>query len=214
MAGYCDRIINYFIHSSASRNTLLIIWKCLLRIRYSFWRICCFNYCCWTYENCRFILGGFYQVTIFVENIPILVNINTINFNINFNIVYHRNILLPPSFLRILIYELVNSNNNNNNKKKRYVFTKILKIIKKDQKLPVHVTISTTIKIYRNLKKKERDQSSLIEKQKPNITLPFEFKFFPPLVLSSFPFCCQQFQIEIRADWNWTPGKTQNLTRI
>ena len=97
MADYCDRIINYFIHSSASRNTLLIIWKCLLRIRYSFWRICCFNYCCRNYENCRFILGGFYQVTIFVENILILVNINTINFNINFNIVYHRDISLPPS---------------------------------------------------------------------------------------------------------------------
>lgn len=192
MAGYCDRIINYFIHSSASRNTLLIIWKCLLRIRYSFWRICCFNYCCWTYENCRFILGGFYQVTIFVENIPILVNINTINFNINFNIVYHRNILLPPSFLRILIYELVNSNNNN--KKKRYVFTKILKIIKKDQNLPVHVTISTTIKIYRNLKKKGRDQSSLIEKQKPNITLPFEFKFFPSLVHLPSPFVVNSFK--------------------
>lgn len=214
MAGYCDRIINYFIHSSASRNTLLIIWKCLLRIRYSFWRICCFNYCCWTYENCRFILGGFYQVTIFVENIPILVNINTINFNINFNIVYHRNILLPPSFLRILIYELVNSNNNNNNKKKRYVFTKILKIIKKDQNLPVHVTISTTIKIYRNLKKK-RTRSIFIDWKTETQYYPaFRVQIFPPPRPSSFPFCCQQFQIEIRADWNWTPGKTQNLTRI
>lgn len=178
MAGYCDRIINYFIHSSASRNTLLIIWKCLLRIRYSFWRICCFNYCCWTYENCRFILGGFYQVTIFVENIPILVNINTINFNINFNIVYHRNILLPPSFLRILIYELVNSNNNN--KKKRYVFTKILKIIKKDQKLPVHVTISTTIKIYRNLKKKMTRSIFIDWKTETQYYPAFRVQIFPP----------------------------------